>query len=88
VNSFFDESLIEMQRFYNEIGHPNGAREEDFWEWLKEELFSARKRSLNKKEKVILALEESLKIDPHADRSTAFPSHHQRKQENRPSVSP
>lgn len=61
VNSFFDESLIEMQRFYNEIGHPNGAREEDFWEWLKEELFSARKRSLNKKEKVILALEESLK---------------------------
>jgi hypothetical protein len=60
-DSYFNDSLEEMRAFYDKIGRPNGSREEDFWEWVKEGLFSARKRSLNKKEEVIRALEESLK---------------------------
>lgn len=60
VENFFDESFHEMRRFYEKVGHPNGEREEDFWEWMKEELFNAHKRSLKKQEEVIRALQESV----------------------------
>lgn len=61
VDSFFDECFKEMKNLYDHIGRPDGFREEDFWEWAKEELFNARKRSLNKQEDVIRALEETMK---------------------------
>lgn len=61
VDSFFDESFKEIQKLYDKIGRPNGFREEDLWEWAKEEQFSARKRSLHKQERVIQALEDSIK---------------------------
>ena len=61
VDSFFDVSYKEIYNFYDNIGRPNGPREEEFWEWVKEELFSARKRSLARQENVIRALEDSLK---------------------------
>lgn len=59
VDSFFDESFKEMKNLYDQVGRPNGFREEDFWEWAKEEQFCARKRSLRKQEGVIRALEDS-----------------------------
>ena len=46
VDSFFDDSYKEIHNFYDKIGRPNGSREEEFWEWMKEEFFNARKRSL------------------------------------------
>lgn len=61
VDSFFDESFKQIQKLYDRIGRPNGFREEDFWEWAKEEQFCARKRSLHKQEGVIQALEDSMK---------------------------
>jgi siderophore synthetase component len=61
VDSFFDECFKEMKNLYDHIGRPKGFREEEFWEWAKEELFRSRKRSLHKQEDVIRALEESMK---------------------------
>ena len=60
VDSLFDESFREIKNLYDQVGRPNGYHEEDFWEWAKEELFCARKRSLHKQEGVIRALEESM----------------------------
>lgn len=60
VKDFFDETFAKVRNFYESIGRPNGAREEDFWEWTKEELFDARKRAIHKQVKIIQALEESL----------------------------
>jgi hypothetical protein len=64
VDAFFDQYYKEAWSFYDLIERPHGTREEDFWEWMKEELFLARKRALSRQESVIRALEESLKKNP------------------------
>lgn len=56
IKTYFDCLYSEAHAFYQEIGEPNGSREENYWEWLKEQLFFARKRTLGTKEQIVEAL--------------------------------
>lgn len=61
VDTFFDVFYAEANNLYNSLGHPNGPREEDFWEWATGEFFNARKRFVSIQRGSIQISEENLK---------------------------